>query len=65
MNCDGLARMPGGDEGRSGCISMKQLVEVFKLCDREHSGRIRVEYLQDLAKGYIGDSQVSPYSLAL
>lgn len=40
-------------------ISMKQLVMVFKLCDPENSGRVKVEYLQGLAKSYVAnDSQV-------
>ena len=41
-------------------ISVKDMVEVFKVCDIYGSGRIRIRDLQDLAQNYVGDeSQVN------
>lgn len=47
--------MPGHECG----ISPKQLMAVFQLCDPEGSGRVKIEYLQRLAKVYsAGDAKV-------
>lgn len=36
-------------------VSMKQLMDVFKLCDPENSGEVNIEYLLELAKAYAKD----------
>lgn len=49
--------MLGSPRGRNYelMISMRQLMTVFKLCDPENTGRVKVEYIQNLAKSYVGD----------
>lgn len=40
-------------------LSTRQLLTVFRLCDPEESGRVKIERLQSLAKVYAnGDTQV-------
>lgn len=38
--------------GQNSEICPKQLVTVFRLCDPEGTGRMKIEYLQSLAKVY-------------
>lgn len=48
--------MPEGTGG----LSVRQLLTVFRLCDPEETGRVKTEYLQNLARVYTeGDSTVS------
>lgn len=43
----------------AGNLSSRQLLTVFRLCDPEESGRVKIERLQSLAEIYAnGDSQV-------
>lgn len=40
-----------GEQGSS-ALSVKHLMNVFKLCDPDRSGRIKIGYLQELAAAY-------------
>lgn len=33
-------------------LSMKELLTVFRLCDPDRTGRIKIDYLQELATSY-------------
>lgn len=51
-----LLEMPEGTGG----LTVKQLLTVFRLCDPEETGRVKTEYLQNLARVYTEeDSTVS------
>ncbi|KAF5287877.1 hypothetical protein FQA39_LY15653 [Lamprigera yunnana] len=39
----------------------RHLMMVFKLCDPENSGRVDVGHLENLAKFYVDDLQVSTF----
>ena len=41
--------------GATGIVSMKQLLDVFRICDPQDTGRVRIEYLLDLANVYAQD----------